>query len=109
MSRRVREFATHVANNFGDRSLRIVHETEDVGDDADRISGPLQHPSMEGSQRIALTAQAEEHLLLHGSGERLDYELTIEDPGTLLAPYSWEGFWIWRPGEEVGRYECTVE
>ncbi len=42
-------------------------------------------------------------------GERLDYELTIEDPGTLLAPYSWEGFWIWRPGEEVGRYECTVE
>ena len=50
-----------------------------------------------------------ERFIVGASGERLDYELTIEDPGTLLAPYSWQGFWVWRPGEEVGRYECTVE
>ena len=50
-----------------------------------------------------------ERFILDDGGERLDYELTIEDPGTLLAPYSWDGFWVWRPGEEVGRYECTVE
>ncbi len=41
-------------------------------------------------------------------GARLDYKLTIEDPATLLEPFTWEAHWIWRPGEEVNRYQCTV-
>ena len=37
------------------------------------------------------------------------YELTVTDPGTLTAPYIWNGRWIWRPGEVVDRYDCTLE
>ena len=37
------------------------------------------------------------------------YELTVTDPGTLTEPYVWNGRWIWRPGEVVDRYDCTLE
>ncbi|MCZ0953858.1 MAG: DUF6152 family protein [Rhodospirillaceae bacterium] len=42
-------------------------------------------------------------------GERLEYLMTVTDPSTLLEPYVWEGAWEWRRGEEVGRYDCTLE
>jgi len=40
---------------------------------------------------------------------RLDYELTITDPEVLAGSFVWEAPWVWRPGEVVGRYQCTVE
>ena len=40
---------------------------------------------------------------------RMDYELMVTDPATLLEPFVWEGYWTWRPGEEVHPYECTLE
>ena len=40
--------------------------------------------------------------------DRLDYQLTVTDPATLIEPFFWEGFWDWRPGEEVQSYDCTV-
>ena len=41
--------------------------------------------------------------------DRLDYQMTVTDPATLVEPFVWEGYWDWRPGEEVQRYDCTVE
>ncbi len=41
--------------------------------------------------------------------DRLDYQLTVTDPATLIEPFVWEGYWTWRPGEEVHPYECTLE
>ncbi len=40
---------------------------------------------------------------------RLDYQLRVTDPATLIEPFVWEGYWDWRPGEEVQPYECSVE
>ena len=42
-------------------------------------------------------------------GERLEYIMTVTDPSTLLEPFVWEAAWEWRRGEEVGRYDCTLE
>ena len=49
-----------------------------------------------------------ERFTVSDNGARLDYELTIEDPATLLQPFTWQAHWVWRPGEEVNRYQCTV-
>ena len=42
-------------------------------------------------------------------GEGLEYTMTVTDPSTLLEPFVWEAAWEWRRGEEVGRYDCTIE
>ncbi len=42
------------------------------------------------------------------NGNRLDYQLTIFDPGVLLEPFSWEAHWVWRPGERLESYNCTL-
>ena len=42
-------------------------------------------------------------------GERLDYVMTVTDPATLLEPFVWESHWVWKRGEEVHRYDCTLE
>ena len=51
----------------------------------------------------------EESIRALDEGERLEYIMTVTDPSTLLEPYVWEGAWEWRRGEEVGRYDCTLE
>ena len=51
----------------------------------------------------------EEAIRAVDDGERLEYLMTVTDPSTLLEPYVWEGAWEWRRGEEVGRYDCTLE
>jgi len=50
-----------------------------------------------------------ERFIVIDNGNRLDYQLTVSDPGVLLESFSWEAHWAWRPGEQVNRYECTVE
>ena len=50
-----------------------------------------------------------ERFQLAEGDETLLYELTVTDPGTLTEPYVWNGRWIWRPGEVVDRYDCTLE
>ncbi len=55
------------------------------------------------------TVELQERFQLADGDETLLYELTVTDPGTLTEPYVWNGRWIWRPGEVVGRYGCTLE
>jgi hypothetical protein len=42
-------------------------------------------------------------------GTRLDYSLTVTDPGSLLAPAEFRRFWVWRPGEKVLPYRCVEQ
>ena len=51
----------------------------------------------------------EETIRAVDDGERLVYTMTVTDPSTLLEPFVWEAAWEWRRGEEVGRYDCTLE
>ena len=51
----------------------------------------------------------EESIRALDEGERLEYIMTVTDPSTLLEPFVWQGAWEWRRGEEVGRYDCTLE
>ena len=53
--------------------------------------------------------EVEERFTLMENGHRLDYEITITDPATLLEPFHWQVHWVWIPGEQVNRYQCTVE
>jgi hypothetical protein len=42
-------------------------------------------------------------------GSKLDYALTITDPGSLLAPAEFRRIWVWRPGEKVLPYRCVEQ
>lgn len=49
-----------------------------------------------------------ERFTVNENAGRLDYEIAVTDPATLKEPWTWTAHWIWKPGEEVNRYECTV-
>jgi len=51
----------------------------------------------------------DERFAVAADGSRLDYVMTVTDPATLIDPFVWEAYWVWRPGEEVEFYDCTVE
>jgi hypothetical protein len=53
--------------------------------------------------------EVHEQFRLVEDGNGLEYEMTVTDPQTLLEPFEWQGRWAWRPGEEVNRYDCTLE
>ena len=42
-------------------------------------------------------------------GSRLDYSLTITDPGTMVEPFEVDRFWTWRPEIVVSPYDCGEE
>ncbi len=42
-------------------------------------------------------------------GGGLEYLMTVTDPATLLEPFVWDADFIWRRGEEVNLYDCTLE
>jgi hypothetical protein len=39
-------------------------------------------------------------------GSRLDYKLTVTDPGSLTAPAELTRYWVWRPGQKVLPFKC---
>ena len=42
-------------------------------------------------------------------GDRLEYIMTVTDPEVLVRPFVWDAYFVWRRGEEVNPYECTLE
>jgi hypothetical protein len=42
-------------------------------------------------------------------GSRLNYLMTVNEPATLVKPFVWDAFFVWKPEETVNRYECTLE
>ena len=51
----------------------------------------------------------DERFTVVDDGNRLDYVMTVTEPGTLVEPFVWEAHWNWQQGEAVGLYDCTVE
>ena len=50
-----------------------------------------------------------ERFSLSQNGNRLDYVLTISDPGTFPAPFEMHRQWDWRPEIVVGTYNCEQD
>ena len=50
-----------------------------------------------------------ERLTAVDNGNRLDWILTVDEPATLVEPFVFDGYFVWKPGEEVNPYECTLE
>ncbi len=109
-------------------SVRTVHMT-DIVDPAEIAASPMGYSigRWEGETLIVSTSrinwpylnrvgvpQSEavevlERFTLVENENRLDYELMVTDPATLIEPFVWEGYWDWRPGEAVQSYDCSVE
>jgi len=49
-----------------------------------------------------------ERFTLSDDETRLDYLLTVTDPATLTEPVTFDGYWIWIPGEQIKRYDCAL-
>ncbi len=109
-------------------SIRTIHTT-DVADPADVAPSPMGYSigRWEGDTLVVSTSrinwpylnrvgvpQSEAVEVLERftpveDESRLDYRLIVTDPSALVEPFVWDGYWDWRPGEEVQPYNCTVE
>ena len=43
------------------------------------------------------------------NGDRLNYLMTVTALEILVRPFVWDAYFIWRRGEEVNLYDCTLE
>jgi hypothetical protein len=79
-----------------DGDALVVHTTA--------ISAPYLN-----STGIPLTSAVttDERFAVSSDGSRLNYTLTVTDPGTFTAPLTLEKYWIWRPGVTLESYGCT--
>lgn len=50
-----------------------------------------------------------ERFTVSEDGRRLDFELTVDEPLSLLEPAVWEAYWVWNPRVEIKPYECDFE
>jgi hypothetical protein len=80
----------------GDRTL-VVTTTRLSGPHFDDIGTPH-------SEQLELV----ERFTLSDDETRLDYLLTATDPATFTEPVTFDGFWVWVPGEQIKRYDCAV-
>ncbi|MEE3198196.1 MAG: DUF6152 family protein [Pseudomonadota bacterium] len=69
------------------------------------IDYPLFGPSgIPQSEEVGIV----ERFQLSDDGERLDYQVTVTDPGTFVQPAVLYQHWVWVPSEEIKPYECTL-
>ena len=50
-----------------------------------------------------------ERFAVRDAENRIDYSITMTDPEVFAGSLTWEAPYVWRPGESVGVYACTVE
>ena len=109
-------------------ALRTIH-MEDAGDPADM---PFSHMGYsvghwEGDTLVVRTTRinweyfdrqgapmttdvvVDERFTVVEDGNRLNYLMTVTDPAILVRPFVWDAHFIWRRGEEVNLYDCTLE
>ena len=81
-------------------------EGETLVVDTSRINWPYFDRT--GAPQTENVAINERFTVVEG-GDRLDYLMTVDEPATLVEPFVLEGFFVWKPGEVVNPYECTLE
>lgn len=81
-------------------------EGETLVVDTFRVSWPyFDRVGVLQTENVAINEQ----FTAEDDGSRLSYVLTVNEPAALVEPFVWDAYFIWKPGEEVGRYECTLE
>jgi hypothetical protein len=43
------------------------------------------------------------------NGNRLDYVMTVNEPASLVKPFVWNAYFVWKPGEAINPFVCTLE
>ncbi|MGI9257576.1 MAG: DUF6152 family protein [Gammaproteobacteria bacterium] len=110
-------------------ALRVIHMGDDV---ADPEAQPLSHwgysvGRWEGDTLVVDTSRVgwhyfdrtgapqtpavrvNERFTVQDGGNRLEWIMTVEEPDTLVEPFVFDGYFVWKPGEEIGPYECELE
>lgn len=52
--------------------------------------------------------ETHERFVVNEEEGKLHYFITITDPWALTEPYEKELLWVWKPGTQVGAYDCEV-
>jgi hypothetical protein len=74
--------------------------------DTSRINWPyFDRSGAPQTQNVAIN----ERFTVVQDGNRLDYVMTVNEPASLVKPFVWNAYFMWKPGEAVNRYECTLE
>ena len=109
-------------------ALRTIH-MEDAGDPADMPFSNMGYSvgHWEGDTLVVRTTRinwdyfdrqgapmttdvvVDERFTVVEDGNRLNYLMTVTDPAILVRPFVWDAHFIWRRGEEVNLYDCTLE
>ncbi len=110
-------------------ALRIIHMGEGAADPEDV---PLSHLGYsvgrwEGETLVVDTSRVNwpyfnrsgapqtenvrinERFTVQEDGNRLEWILTVDEPATLVEPFVLDGYFVWKPGEAINPYECTLE
>ncbi|HEY5623671.1 MAG TPA: DUF6152 family protein [Gammaproteobacteria bacterium] len=77
----------------------LVVDTSRVGWHYFNRSGAPQTPAVRINERFTV----------QDNGNRLEWIMTVTEPDTLAEPFVFDGYFVWKPGEQVGRYECELE
>ena len=81
-------------------------EGETLVVDTSRINWPyFDRSGAPQTENVAIN----ERFTVVENGNRLDYVLTVDEPASLVEPFVWDAYFIWKPGEAVNPYECTLE
>ena len=75
------------------------------GDTLVVVTTHLSEPRMGGGIRISETAELVERFAASTDGSRLNYRITVTDPGR-AEPVELEKFWIYVPDVTVEPYDC---
>ena len=74
--------------------------------DTSRINWPyFDRSGAPQTQNVAIN----ERFTVVQDGNRLDYVMTVNEPASLVKPFVWNAYFVWKPGEAINPYECTLE
>ncbi|MSO83965.1 MAG: hypothetical protein EXQ53_11845 [Acidobacteria bacterium] len=74
--------------------------------DTSRINWPyFDRAGAPQTQNVAIN----ERFTVVQDGNRLDYVMTVNEPASLVKPFVWNAYFVWKPGEAINPYECTLE
>ena len=110
-------------------ALRIIHMGDNIADPADVPPSHLGYSvgRWEGDTLVVDTTRVNwpyfnrsggpqtenvrinERFTVQEGGNRLEWILTVDEPATLVEPFVFDGYFVWKPGEAINPYECTLE
>lgn len=74
--------------------------------DTSRINWPyFDRSGAPQTQNVAIN----ERFTVIQDGNRLDYVMTVNEPASLVKPFVWNAYFVWKPEEAINPYECTLE